>query len=131
MKKIGLGLMLFSALAIAAGCSVIKKGGGAGKAVLTLTSRADSLNWDEQGGVHSVEVRAFVLKVPDRFMQGSITDLFELKQQRTFWNSFSDDTLAMGKITLDPGVKKVVTLTYDKSKAASNVYLAVIGNFNQ
>ncbi len=131
MKKIGTFLMLFGALVIAAGCSMIKKGGGAGKAVLTLTSRADSLNWDEQGGVHAVEVRAFVLKTPDRFMQGSIADLFELKQQRTFWNSFADDTLAMGKITLDPGAKKVVTLNYDKSKAGSNVYLAVIGNFNR
>ncbi len=131
MKKIGMILMLFSALAIAAGCGVVKKGGGAGKAVLTLTTRADSLNWDEQGGVHAVEVRAFVLKTPDRFMQGSIADLFELKQQKTFWNSFSEDTLALVKITLDPGVKKVATLTYDKSKATGNVYLAVIGNFNQ
>ncbi len=117
---------------VAASCGVVKKGGGAGKAVLTLTSRADSLNWDEQGGVHSVEVRAFVLKAPERFMQGSVADLFELKQQRTFWNSFSDDTLAMAKITLDPGQKKVATLVYDKSKATTGqVYLAVIGNFNQ
>ncbi|HXF49281.1 MAG TPA: type VI secretion system lipoprotein TssJ [Verrucomicrobiae bacterium] len=128
MKKLTVILLIGIA---AAGCSMIKKGGGAGKAVLTLNSRADSLNWDEQGGVHSVEVRAFVLKTPDRFMQGSIPDLFELKQQRTFWNSFADDTLALVKITLDPGVKKVVSLTYDKSKAGSNVYLAVIGNFNQ
>ncbi len=117
---------------VAAGCGVVKKGGGAGKAVVTLTSRADSLNWDEQGGVHAVEVRAFVLKTTDRFMQGSIADLFELKQQRTFWNSFADDTLALVKITLDPGQKKVVTVTYDKSKVTTGqVYLAVIGNFNQ
>ncbi len=116
---------------VAAGCGVVKKGGGTGKAVLTLSSRADSLNWDEQGGVHSAEVRAFVLKTPDHFLQGSIADLFELKQQRTFWNSFADDTLALAKITLDPGAKKVVTLTYDKSKAGSNVYLAAIGNFNR
>lgn len=128
MKKLTIVLLMGI---VAAGCGVIKKGGGAGKAVLTLTSRADSLNWDEQGGVHSLEVRAFVLKTPDRFMQGSIADLFELKQQKTFWNSFSEDTLALVKITLDPGQKKVVTVTYDKSKAVGNVYLAVIGNFNR
>jgi hypothetical protein len=64
-------------------------------------------------------------------MQGSIADLFELKRQKTFWASFADDTLALAKITLDPGVKKVIGLIYDKSKAGSNVYLAVIGNFNR
>lgn len=124
--------MLSGVLALAAGCGVVKKGGGTGKIVLTLSSRADSLNWDEQGGVHSVEVRAFVLKSPDRFMQGSTADLFELKQQRTFWTSFSEDTLAMEKITLDPGQKKIVTVSYSQSKAASGqVYLGVIGNFNR
>ena len=128
MKKLVVVLLIG---ATAAGCGVLKKGGGSGKVVLTLTSRADSLNWDEQGGVHAVEVRAFVLNLPDRFMQGSIADLFELKQQKTFWSSFSDDTLAMEKITLDPGQKKVVTLTYNKSKAVGAVYLAVIGNFNR
>ncbi|MCI0330481.1 MAG: type VI secretion system lipoprotein TssJ [candidate division Zixibacteria bacterium] len=129
MKKLTVVLLMG---VVAAGCGVVKKGGGSGKAVLTLSSRADSLNWDEQGGVHSVEVRAFVLNAPERFMQGSIADLFELKQQRTFWNSFSEDTLAMEKITLDPGQKKVVTITYSKAKAATGqVYLAVIGNFNR
>ena len=132
MKKIGVLTTLALALAIVAGCGVVKKGGGNAKAVMTLSSRVDSLNWDEQGGVHSVEVRVFVLKSVDQFMRGRIEDLFELTQNKTFWNSFVGDTLSMVKITLNPGQKLVTPVYYDKSKATGgSVYLAVIGNFNR
>ena len=91
-----------------------------------------SLNWDEQGGVHSVEVRTFVLKSADQFMKGGIPELFELSQRKTFWSSFEPDIIAREKVTVNPGQKAVVTISYDKSKAASGqVYLAVISNFNR
>ncbi len=119
-------------LSAIAGCGVVKKGGGGSKIVLSIANRGDSLNWDEQGGVHSVEVRVFVLKSPDQFMKGSVPELFELSQRKTFWSGFQEDIVAMEKITVNPGQPTVVAISYDKSKAASGqVYLGVVGNFNR
>lgn len=130
MKK--LTFLTFLVMLATGGCGVVKKGGGSGKIVLTISSRADSLNWDEVGGVHSVEVRAFVLKSVDQFMKGGVPDLFEQSQRKTFWSAFQEDVVALEKIIVNPGQKMVVPISYDKSKVTSGqVYLAVIGNFNR